>query len=221
MSDVSFSYPGSAAVFRLKSLTIEAGEAVLLTGSSGSGKSTLLGLLCGILQASSGEIFIAGEAMSRASGKRRDRLRADNIGYVFQSFNLIPFLSARENVLLAGEFSARRSKCAGRTKKDRQRYAESLLTEFNVEDTERRASSLSVGQQQRVAAARALFGEPPLLVADEPTAALDTSNRDTLLGAFVDKTKRRGSSLLMVSHDPDVAKFFDRSIEISSIARWE
>ncbi|MEM9839659.1 MAG: ATP-binding cassette domain-containing protein [Pseudomonadota bacterium] len=221
MENVAFNYRDGGDVFRLDQLRVEPGETVLLTGESGAGKSTLLGLLCGVLAATTGDILVAGEAMSGRSGAVRDRLRADHIGYVFQSSNLIPYLSPVENVMLSGGFSKKRATAAGASSADQKKHAAELLEQLGVADLDRAASTLSVGQQQRVAAARALFGAPPLLVADEPSAALDHQNRDRFFEAVLSQTEKQKSGLLVVSHDLGVAKHFDRHLELASIARWE
>lgn len=222
MQEVAFSYRrGEASVFHLTALHVAPGESVLLTGPSGAGKSTLLGLLCGVLAADRGEISVGGQAMTGRSGAQRDRLRADNIGYVFQNSNLIPYLSPLENVVLGGQFSRTRMRAAGLSTQARRATADGLLRRFGILDVDRPSSTLSVGQQQRVAAARAQFGGPPLLVADEPTAALDHVNRDLFFEAVLKQVRDDGTGLLVVSHDLSVAPLFDRQIDLASIARWE
>ena len=222
MHGVTFAYPvGSGATFHVDRLVIGAGEVVLLCGPSGAGKSTLLGLLCGVLKAADGEITVAGRSMTRSTASGRDRHRADAIGYIFQSLNLLPYLSPVENVLLAATFSRERARNAGATADARRRLAGELLGRLGLPDEGLSTSSLSVGQQQRVAAARALFGGPPLLVADEPTAALDPATRDRFLKVFLGEAKRSGAGVLVVSHDPAIASLFDRHIELAAIARWE
>jgi len=222
LSDVRFRYAGGEGpTFALDALALSAGETVLLTGESGSGKSTLLGLICGVLAASSGRLVIAGEEASGASGARRDRIRADHIGYIFQHSNLLPYLSPVENVLLAGQFSKRRQSAGGGDHAARKVTAQELLDRLGVQDLDRPSSQLSVGQQQRVAAARALFGEPTILVADEPTAALDDGNRDRFFDLFLSEARRTGAGVLVVSHDLSIIPLFDRHLDLSSIARWE
>ncbi|MEO1656622.1 MAG: ATP-binding cassette domain-containing protein [Pseudomonadota bacterium] len=222
LDSVHFAYRGEAAErFVLDHLAVERGEAVLLTGKSGSGKSTILGLLCGVLASSSGSITVAGHTINGQSGSRRDRIRADHIGYIFQRANLLPYLSPSENVLLAGQFSKARSQAAGGSREARHAHVEDILARLGIGDIDRASSMLSVGQQQRVAAARALFGAPDLLVADEPTAALDNTNRDRFFELFLTEAKRTGAGLLVVSHDMSVVPLFDRHVELTSVSRWE
>jgi putative ABC transport system ATP-binding protein len=221
MRDVSFAYPGQPRAFMVGELSVGRGEAVLLTGESGSGKSTLLGLLCGIFGAKAGSVMVDGRALPLRDQAARDRLRADKIGYVFQSLNLLPYLTAAQNVELAGQFSPERARRAAPSAAGRRGEARRLLATLGIETPNQKASRLSVGQQQRVAAARALFGSPALLVADEPTAALDQRNRDRFLEAMLGAAKKGGAGLLMVSHDESIAAHFDRQIALGSVARWE
>ena len=222
LTDVRFWYDGPhRREFSIDHLQVDPGEAVVLTGNSGSGKSTLLGLLCGVLPEQSGSITVAGHIISGQSGARRDRLRADHIGYIFQRSNLLPFLSPVENVTLAGQFSKRRRKSAGASNAARADHATHFLEQLGVGAVQRKTSTLSVGQQQRVAAARALYGGPSLLVADEPTAALDPENRDRFFELFLGEAQRVGAGVLVVSHDPEIIPLFDRHVEISEIAQWK
>ena len=222
LTDVRFWYEGSnRREFSIEHLHVDPGETVLLTGNSGSGKSTLLGLLCGVLPEQSGSIKVAGHIISGQSGARRDRLRADHIGYIFQRSNLLPFLSPVENVLLAGQFSQRRRGSAGPSSEARKAHATQFLEHLGVGALQRKTSTLSVGQQQRVAAARALYGGPSLLVADEPTAALDPENRDRFFELFLGEARRVGAGVLVVSHDPGIIPLFDRHVELTEIAQWK
>src|SRR5688572_13200062 len=192
------------------------GERVFVRGPSGSGKSTLLSLIAGILVAREGQVRFMGEDWKAMSGARRDGYRADHIGYVFQQFNLLPYLSVMDNALLACRFSSMRAQRAG----DARHEAERLLERAGLgrELWGRKATELSVGQQQRVAAVRALVGKPELVIADEPTSALDESLRDTFMQVLVDDCREAGSALLFVSHDPRLAAGFDRSLDIAELA---
>ena len=201
----------------LEHLQLEAGETLLLRGASGSGKSTLLNLIGGVLVPASGSIRLLGKALETLRPALRDRLRADHVGYIFQQFNLLPYLDAKSNVDLACSFSRRRrvrSGAAGALK------AEQLLERLQLDPAElagRPASTLSGGQQQRVAAARALIGAPELVIADEPTSALDSDSRDQFLTLLFEECRRAGAALLFVSHDRSLEARFDRRIELGAI----
>lgn len=199
---------------------LQAGERVLLHGPSGCGKSTLLSLITGIRPMQNGRIQVAGRPFSTLSQRRRDAFRADHMGIIFQAFNLLPYLSAVDNVCLAASFS--RLRCereAGRGKEQRQAAARGLLSRLGLDDStaDLPAWQLSFGQQQRVAAARALFGKPELIIADEPTSALDNRSRDILLTLLCELCEQSGSALLMVSHDDQVGHHFQRSVDFASL----
>ncbi|MDP1651719.1 MAG: ATP-binding cassette domain-containing protein [Rhodocyclaceae bacterium] len=196
---------------------VAAGERVFLHGPSGSGKSTLLGLLGGIAVPERGSIALLGRDMTRMSGHARDRLRADSIGFLFQQFNLLPWLSAFGNVLLPCIFSARRKARAG----DAREEAARLLAHLDMApDLWRKpATELSVGQQQRVAAARALIGRPEILIADEPTSALDAPRQQIFVDLLLTEAAAAGAALLFVSHDERLAAHFDRRVALADINR--
>ncbi len=220
LSDVSYSWPGRAAFsLNVPTLALKQGETVLLLGESGSGKSTLLSLICGTIQPDRGSIDIAGTDIARLSGGARDRFRAEQTGVIFQQFNLLPFATVTDNILLPLRFAPERRKRAG----DAVAEAAGLCTALGLPPGigRAKASILSVGQQQRVAVARALIGQPPLIVADEPTSALDANSQTTFLDLLFAQTKTHGTSLLMVSHDPRLGKRFDRVLRMEDIARVE
>ncbi len=215
LRDVKFSYPGvrEKMVLNIPNWSIEAGEQVFLHGPSGGGKSTFLNLLSGILFASQGTVNVLGKQLQKMSGRQRDHFRANHIGYVFQQFNLIPYLNAISNIQLARHFCDQ--------KKVGQLHDEikNLLSILNItsSDWSKPAAKLSIGQQQRVAIARAFINKPKLLIADEPTSSLDANNRDsfiTLLKSLVEKQK---TTLIFVSHDLALSKNFDRSQALSDI----
>jgi putative ABC transport system ATP-binding protein len=190
---------------------------VFLKGASGSGKSTLLGLIGGVLTHDAGDVRILGQPLQELSAIRRDAFRASHIGYIFQMFNLLPFLSTVENVLLTTRFSRER---ASRVGGDPRGEAKRLLAALGLRDPallERPITALSIGQQQRVAAARALMGRPELVIADEPTSALDTDSRFDFLELLQSECAAAGSSLLFVSHDTGLAGAFDRTVAMGDI----
>ena len=196
-------------------LDIAAGEAVFLHGPSGCGKSTLLGLLAGVMLAREGSVRVMGQDWATLSGARRDAARADHLGYIFQQFNLLPYLSVLDNVRLPCRFSARRAQRAG----DAVATASTLLARVGLAEDHwtRRADELSVGQQQRVAAARALIGTPELVIADEPTSALDAALRDGFMAVLLAQCREAGSTLVFVSHDERLAAHFDRRLSLPAI----
>jgi putative ABC transport system ATP-binding protein len=217
VNSMQFGWPKAGPILAVDHLEVGRGERVFLQGASGSGKSTFLGLVGGILQPQSGQVSVLGQDLGRLSGRARDRFRADHLGVVFQMFNLLPFLGVVENVLLGCQFSAVRR---ARLKGSGRMAATALLEALGLDlaDIERRrVADLSVGQQQRVAAARALLGGPELIIADEPTSALDATNRDQFLGVLLDEVARSGASLIFVSHDDAFADQFDRRVALEDI----
>jgi len=218
---LSFRWPGAAApTLSQLSLRLYPGEAVLLRGESGQGKSTLLSLLAGILAPSSGTLTVAGQAFHALSQRQRDRVRGADIGVIFQQFNLLPFLSILDNVLLPLRFSTERRARLAATGTSPAAAAEALLSTLGLSLKalgNRSVGALSVGQQQRVAAARALLGSPSLILADEPTSALDPKNRDAFLRALKEAQTARGAALLCVSHDPALEPYFDRTVTLDTL----
>ena len=187
-------------------------EHVFLQGPSGCGKSTLLSLVGGILISESGSLKVLGQEIWDLSRSGRDAFRVDHIGFIFQLFNLLPYLSIEENVMLPLKFSNIRANRAGKTKLDRLNEAQRLLKALGLEEQQAEKSpviELSVGQQQRVAAARALIGSPELIIADEPTSALDTDLRHSFLELLFEESKKSGSTLLFVSHDSTLSDYFN------------
>ncbi|MEN1729080.1 MAG: ABC transporter ATP-binding protein [Pseudomonadota bacterium] len=218
INDLQFTWPGHAdPVLIIDSLQIQAGEKLFLRGPSGSGKSSLLALIGGLIQPQSGVLTCLNEALTSLRGPKRDRFRADHLGVVFQQFNLLPWLDVRANVMLPCRFARRRAQRAGNINS----AAEALLQAMDLEPDlwSRRADELSVGQQQRVAAARALIGQPELVLADEPTSALDSDRRDSFLELLFAQCEQAGSALLFVSHDQELAGRFDRQLDLASINR--
>jgi len=214
--DLRFAWPGAAQdTLVIERFDVADGEAVFVQGESGCGKSTLLALLAGVLVPREGEVRLLGEPWSRWRGARRDAARADHVGVIFQQFNLLPYLSALANVLLPCRFSRRRAARAG----DPGAAARTLLAHVAIGDDHwsRPAAELSVGQQQRVAAARALIGRPELVIADEPTSALDAARRDEFMALLLGECRANGASLVFVSHDERLAAHFDRHLRLPEI----
>ncbi len=216
-----FAWPGSAApVIDIEEFAVASGEAVFLHGPSGCGKSTLLSLLAGVLVADAGRVMLLGHDWSELSGSQRDRSRVAHVGYIFQQFNLLPYLSVIDNVLLPCRFSARRCANAAQDGTPREQ-AERLLARMGLERGlwQRQALQLSVGQQQRVAAARALIGHPELVIADEPTSALDEDRREAFLDTLLSACQANHSALVFVSHDQRIAQRFRRHVLLPEINR--
>jgi putative ABC transport system ATP-binding protein len=210
-----YRWPGAAAdALAIERLHIDAGQSVFLHGPSGSGKSTLLGLLAGVLLPRQGSVRLLGQDWAALSGARRDAFRADHVGYIFQQFNLLPYLSVLDNVLLPCRFSALR-----RQRAHAAAGAEQLLERMGLGPAlwPRRAAELSVGQQQRVAAARALVGQPELVIADEPTSALDAALRDAFMALLLQQCRDARSTLVFVSHDLQLTTRFDRTLSLPQL----
>lgn len=212
-----FVWPKGPEVLNIPSLEIIAGERVFLHGESGSGKSTLLGLFSGVLVPGQGALNVLGVDMVQASGAQRDRLRASDLGVIFQMFNLLPFLSVLQNVTLACQFSPERK---ARLQGGVEANARDLLGRLGLaEETllARRVGDLSVGQQQRVAVARALLGGPKLVIADEPTSALDGTSRDRFMALLFSEIARLKATLILVSHDEALSGGFDRCLDLAAL----
>lgn len=211
--DLRYAWPGAAGdVVALDHLDLAQGETLFVHGASGSGKSTLLGLLAGVLVARAGTIELAGRAWNSLSAAARDRHRAEHVGVLFQQFNLLPYLPVLDNVRLALRFSPQRRARAAADE------AQTLLERMALprEAWSRPAGQLSVGQQQRVAAARALVGRPDVVIADEPTSALDAAARDGFMDLLLGQCRAAGSTLVFVSHDERLAHRFDRRLGVEA-----
>ena len=221
LKNVCFSWKNSGReLLNLPELLVEQHDHVFLQGPSGSGKSTLLALVGGILVSESGTLKVLGTEIKSLSSSARDSFRVDHIGFIFQLFNLLPYLSIEENVMLPLSFSKIRAKRAGRTKIDQVNEAHRLLKALALGEQLAEKSpvtELSVGQQQRVAAARALIGNPELIIADEPTSALDADLRHSFLELLFGECKKAGSTLLFVSHDSSLSEHFKRKISMDEI----
>lgn len=193
---------------RVRALELSAGEQALLAGPSGQGKSTLLYLIAGLLDPQQGRVLVHGEEIHALRGAHRDRFRGQRIGMVFQTFHLLPGFSALQNVMAALMFS----NVPGAEHRAR---AERLLRELGIDAPEAPVEELSVGQQQRVAVARALACEPALVLADEPTASLDPAARDAAMALLQGACRAHEAALLVVRHDAALAARFDRELTLS------
>ncbi len=219
IEDLSFSWEPGKPVLAVKSFKVSAGEAVFIRGPSGSGKTTLLNLLGGVIQPDQGSIRLLGKELTSLKASEVDHFRSDHTGYIFQQFNLLPYLSVIENVLLPCRFSRRRWERAETKFKSLEIGALQLLQRLGfTEDLVNTQSvlELSTGQQQRVAAARALLGSPELIIADEPTSALDADHRDLFIDLLQEQCNLQNSTLLFVSHDTFLEKHFDRIETLSA-----
>lgn len=213
-----YRWPGHTEdLIAIDDLSLQAGEHLFVRGASGSGKTTLLNLLAGVHTPTGGVVRVLGTDLSDLSASRRDQFRADHVGVIFQQFNLLPYLTTLENVTLACSFSSRKHARASEGS-DVATTARSLLEGLNLSVALHDAPvhKLSVGQQQRVAVARALIGGPEIIIADEPTSALDADNRDRFLDLLFREVEAQGCTLVFVSHDPQLADRFTRSIELRS-----
>lgn len=221
MRNLRFTWPNSESeTINIELMDIQAGDHVFIQGPSGSGKSTLLNLIGGLLLPSSGSVSLCGVDMESLNYSDRDKNRADNIGYIFQQFNLVPYLDPIANISLPCMFSAsRRSKAIDRSGSVHAEARRLLVKLFNDESElqNKNVVNLSVGQQQRVAAARALIGEPALVIADEPTSALDQVNTDLFMDLLFQELEQSHSTLLFVSHDSRLKAKFESTIDLQSI----
>jgi putative ABC transport system ATP-binding protein len=201
---------GEVTVHALKgvSLSVKQGEFLGIIGPSGSGKSTLLGLIGGLDTPTEGKVYIDGTDITNLSERDLTRIRNEKIGFVFQAFNLIPTLSALENVSLPVQFSRKQQFNA-------HKRAKELLETFGLGDRfDHRPTQLSGGQQQRVAIARALANNPPLLLADEPTGNLDTTSTEVVMTALREVQSKFGTTIIVVTHNMDIASQVDRLITL-------
>ncbi|NLS12425.1 ABC transporter ATP-binding protein [Vibrio sp. SM6] len=199
-------------------LAINKGEQLFLQGPSGCGKSTLLGLLTGMHRPTQGQVRLLNVELTKLNESQRDQFRANHIGYIYQQFNLIPYLSLVDNVVLPCRFSPQRT---ARCLPSPVVQAQQLLTDLGLDSAlwDKPAHRLSIGQQQRVAAARALIGAPEIIIADEPTSALDHDHRQRFIDLLLRHTRAQGSTVVFVSHDPTLADYFDRKVQLTELNR--
>lgn len=218
ISGLEFAWAGGEPLLKIDELRIERAQRLFLTGASGSGKSTLLGLIGGVLRPRSGSIRVIGVPINELRASERDRFRGEHLGFIFQMFNLIPYLTIRENVLLPLQFSRARRERLGAVAPEQE--AERLLAALGIASgdlADRAVTDLSIGQQQRVAAARALIGRPDVLIADEPTSALDADARAEFLQLLMNECRAFGTTVLFVSHDRSLSPVFERTLSLAEV----
>ncbi|GGC62793.1 ATP-binding cassette domain-containing protein [Marinobacter halophilus] len=212
-----FCWPGQANAPSFPDIELNQGEHLFLHGPSGTGKSTLLGLLAGMLAPDSGSVELLGQALTNLKPGARDRFRANHMGVIFQQFNLVPYLSALANVTLPCRLSPIRR---ARTDSGPDAAAANLLRQLAIPESHwhQGVTRLSIGQQQRVAAARALIGAPEIILADEPTSALDADNRDRFLDLLLTLAEQRRCSVVFVSHDRALSSHFHHQLALGGEA---
>ncbi|BCE00221.1 ABC transporter ATP-binding protein [Marinicellulosiphila megalodicopiae] len=198
-------------VININQLEIQKGDTFFIQGASGSGKSTFLNILAGIISNQTSEVQLLNSNISQLSNKQRDQFRANHIGYIFQQFNLINYLTVLENVMLACQASNIRAARAIKKHGSIQSAAHFYLSQLNIDESllHKQAMRLSVGQQQRVAAARALIGQPEIIIADEPTSSLDQQNVSTFIEVLISQCKKIQATLIFVSHDLTLKPHFN------------
>jgi putative ABC transport system ATP-binding protein len=213
---VRFRYEGGPDILQIPSLVIARHERIFLYGPSGSGKTTLLGLLAGVLRATEGSVRVLGHNLTALSARQRDVFRGAHIGYIFQLFNLITYLNVEENILLPCRLHReRRTRLVGQSL---QAAALAVVTRLGIAPLlHQRVTNLSVGEQQRVAAARALVGTPEVILADEPTSSLDYDHRQRFLELLFECGEEAGSTLIFVSHDRTLMPLFHRAVSLQEI----
>jgi putative ABC transport system ATP-binding protein len=221
IADLSFTWKKQAQpVLNIASLQINRGERVFLRGPSGSGKSTLLNLLAGVALPQSGMLKVLGQELNALGSAQRDHFRAHHIGFIFQMFNLIPYLSVVENVTLPCRFSDKRKHKVLAQADSLEDEAIRLLDHLDMAHDDvlhKPVNELSVGQQQRVAAARALIGAPELVIADEPTSSLDADRRTAFIDLLFRECDSANATLIFVSHDNSLQAPFERTIEFDQL----
>lgn len=216
MQDVSFGYEARAPIMKVKELQIEKGKRVFLHGSSGSGKTTLLGLIAGVLRPQQGSCEVLGKELTELSLSARDLHRGSEMGYIFQSFNLIPYLSVKENIELPCRVHSKRRKRITAPTLDEEVVR--IARHLDLHDLlDRSVTRLSTGQQQRVAIARAMIGHPRLVIADEPTSSLDVDRQERFLELLLEICDEAKTTLIFVSHDRSLMSRFDERIALSDI----
>ena len=220
LRELEVGYDPGQPILRIPKLEIAAGERVFLYGPSGCGKTTLLGVLAGVLPATHGEVWVLGRPLHQWTAAQRDAFRGEHVGYIFQMFNLLPYLDVRENILLSCRLNmARRARLGSRSL---DTALEQLAEALEISDKlDRRPIELSTGEQQRVAAARALLGAPALVIADEPTSALDADRCGLFLELLLKCCAESRATLVFVSHDRQLEPYFDRALDLTQLTAAE
>ena len=214
IDQLTFGYSDSPIVLSIEQWLIDEGQSVFIHGDSGSGKSTLLKLIAGILTPQTGSISVDNQQLATLTESQRDRFRARNVGWVFQSFNLIPYLSVTKNIEIANFFS-------GTQIDELQQRILSMFEQLKLPSNllNRPAGELSSGQQQRVAIIRALINQPKVLLVDEPTSALDNTSTIAFMNMLFELTKPLRTTLVFVSHDLSLSSYFDEVVDLQCLNR--
>jgi putative ABC transport system ATP-binding protein len=217
LENIKFKYTGVAQyTLDIPDFVLEKNKKTFLFGPSGCGKTTLLEMLSGVLVPESGVVSVCGSELQKMKPSQRDQFRAAKMGYIFQSFNLIPYLTVFENITLPLSLSSERRKKV--SSNDQMDIVLSMCEKLGLEgNLNKPVTELSVGQQQRVAAARALLGKPELILADEPTSALDYDHREKFIKLLFEMCDENQTSILFVSHDRTLEKLFDQSVSLMDI----
>ena len=218
IKNLKYSYKKEHNILDIETLEISEGDRLFLYGPSGCGKTTLLSILAGILPAHDGSVKIFNQEFINLKPSTRDQIRGTQMGYIFQMFNLIPYLNVKDNILLPCKISPLRRKNLSLDElKEKCNELAHNLKIGNI--LHKKVTEISIGQQQRVAAARALIGFPKLIIADEPTSSLDSENREQFLQNLFTQCEAQKTTLIFVSHDKDLKKFFSHHISLPEINR--
>ncbi len=208
LSNIIFTYPSrpKKIILNIPEWRIKSGELVLIQGPSGSGKTTFLNLIAGLFRPLKGSVKVLGKRIDQMSSLRCDSYRANNIGYVFQNFNLIPYLNVIDNIYLAARFSKNLEGF------NLDHEISELLTTLNIsaKDWNLKSRNLSFGQIQRVAIARAMINRPKIIIADEPTSSLDSTNKEKFINLLMELVNKYKITLVLVSHDQSLSPYFNR-----------
>ncbi|KAB8033253.1 ABC transporter ATP-binding protein [Fluviispira multicolorata] len=218
LKNLKYSYKKEKNILDISDFTVNEGEKIFLYGPSGCGKTTLLSILAGIIPAKEGSLKIFGTEFIGAKNSLKDSIRGSQMGYIFQMFNLIPYLNVLDNILLPCKLNFKRRE--DMDKKSLIIKCKEISKALNIDNIlTKKANEISVGQQQRVAAARALLGSPKLIIADEPTSSLDSDARELFLENLFSQCEAQKTTLIFVSHDKSLMKFFPRHIALPDINR--